>query len=110
EVVRGDALREAGLGGIWAVGKAASQAPALVILEHAPPRATRTVGWVGKGIVFDTGGLSIKAKTSMPGMKTDMAGAAAVSGAFAAAVRLGYTDRLVAALCVAENAVGPGSL
>ncbi|MEQ1568198.1 MAG: leucyl aminopeptidase family protein [Myxococcota bacterium] len=109
-VVRGAALREAGLGGLWAVGKAAAEPPALIVLEHAPADATRTVGWVGKGIVFDTGGLSIKAKTSMPGMKTDMAGAAAVQAAFGAAVQLGYPHRLIAALCVAENAVGPGAL
>lgn len=109
-VVRGDDLREQGLGGIYAVGRAASQSPAMVVLEHAPPGARRTVGWIGKGIVFDTGGLSIKAKTSMPGMKTDMAGAAAVMAAFGAAVRLGFRDRLVAVTCVAENAVGPGAL
>jgi probable aminopeptidase NPEPL1 len=119
-VIQGTALREAGLGGLWAVGKAAAEAPALILLEHTPPSSAsgprspadppRTVGWVGKGIVFDTGGLSIKAKTSMPGMKTDMAGAAAVLAAFGAAVRLGFKDKLVAALCVAENAVGPGAL
>jgi probable aminopeptidase NPEPL1 len=109
-VLRADRLREEGLGGLLAVGQAAQEQPALVLLEHSPPGATRTVGWVGKGIVYDTGGLSIKQKTSMPSMKTDMAGAAAVLHAFSAAVRLGMTDRLVAALCIAENAVGPASV
>ncbi|MEQ1500608.1 MAG: leucyl aminopeptidase family protein [Myxococcota bacterium] len=109
-VIRGDNLREHGLGGLYAVGKAANEAPALVVLDYNPPGAKRTVGWVGKGIVYDTGGLSIKAKTSMPGMKTDMAGSAAVLAAFRAAVRLGFEHRLIAALCIAENAVGPGAL
>ncbi|MCB9688451.1 MAG: leucyl aminopeptidase family protein [Alphaproteobacteria bacterium] len=109
-VIRGAELAELGLGGLWGVGKAAAQAPALVTLAHGSPDAATRRAWVGKGIVYDTGGLSIKAKTSMPGMKTDMAGAAAVLAAFGAAVSLGAPDRLVAALCVAENAVGPGSV
>jgi probable aminopeptidase NPEPL1 len=109
-VLRSDRLREEGLGGLMAVGQAAQEQPALVLLEHSPPGATRTVGWVGKGIVYDTGGLSIKQKTSMPSMKTDMAGAAAVLHAFSAAVRLGMNDRLIAALCIAENSVGPASV
>jgi probable aminopeptidase NPEPL1 len=108
-VIRGTDLRDQGFGGLWGVGKAAEQAPALVCLDHAG-RGGRTLGWVGKGIVFDTGGLSIKAKTSMPGMKTDMAGAAAVLAAFRAAVQLGSPDRVLAVLCVAENAVGAKSL
>ena len=46
--------------GIYGVGKAASHPPALVVLSHTPQGATRTIAWCGKGIVFDTGGLSIK--------------------------------------------------
>ena len=49
------------------------------------------MAWVGKGIVFDTGGLSIKSKTGMPGMKRDCGGAAAILGAFYVAVRNGFT-------------------
>ena len=48
--------------GIYGVGKAAVHQPALAILSHTPPGATETICWVGKGIVYDTGGLSIKAK------------------------------------------------
>lgn len=48
--------------GIYGVGKAAVHQPALAILSHTPPRATETICWVGKGIVYDTGGLSIKGK------------------------------------------------
>ena len=49
-----------GFGGIYGVGKAAIHAPALVVLSHTPKDAQKTVAWVGKGIVYDTGGLSIK--------------------------------------------------
>jgi probable aminopeptidase NPEPL1 len=108
-VIRGTELRDLGFGGLWGVGKTAEQPPALVCLDH-PGAGGVTRGWVGKGIVYDTGGLSLKQKTSMPGMKTDMAGAAAVLAAFKAAVQLGARDRLLAVLCVAENAVGPGAL
>lgn len=48
--------------GIYGVGKAASHPPALAVLSHFPPGATKTIAWVGKGIVYDTGGLSIKDK------------------------------------------------
>nr|KAG5695565.1 hypothetical protein BaRGS_033987 [Batillaria attramentaria] len=62
---------------------------------------------VGKGIVYDTGGLCIKSKTGMCGMKRDCGGAAGVLGAFYAAVKLGFRQNLHAVLCLAENAVGP---
>lgn len=107
QVVRGPELDDQGFGGLWGVGKAATRSPALVVLTHAPPGAKRTVAWVGKGIVYDTGGLSLKDRASMPGMKTDMGGAAAVLAAFAAAARGGCRDRLHAVLCLAENAIGP---
>lgn len=61
-IIRGEELKEQGFGGIYGVGKAASVPPALAVLSHTPPRATETVAWVGKGIVYDTGGLSIKGK------------------------------------------------
>lgn len=48
--------------GLFGVGKAADNPPALVVLSHTPMSATRTIAWVGKGIVYDTGGLCIKAK------------------------------------------------
>ena len=109
-VLEGESLAHAGLGGLWGVGKAATRGPALVILEHVPsqPRPeTRTVALVGKGIVYDTGGLSIKSKTGMPGMKADMGGAAAVLAAFRSLVRRKAHHRVIALLCLAENAIGP---
>ncbi len=78
-----------------------------MVLSHTPADAKRSVAWVGKGIVYDTGGLSLKGKTDMPGMKRDMGGAACVLAAFEAAVRGGFPDALHAVLCLAENAIGP---
>ena len=59
-IIRGEELRERGFGGIYGVGKAAAHPPALVVLSHKPPASNRAIAWVGKGIVYDTGGLSIK--------------------------------------------------
>jgi probable aminopeptidase NPEPL1 len=103
----GDAARSAGLGGIWAVGAASVHPPAMVVLDWSPPGARAHVAWVGKGITYDTGGLALKAKTSMPGMKTDMGGAAAVLTAFEAVVRQQLPVAVTAVLCIAENAIGP---
>ncbi len=116
-VIQGEALREGGFGGLWGVGKAATDAPALVALHYEPEAgdeaaqeaAQETVAWVGKGIVYDTGGLSIKGKQHMPGMKGDMGGAAAALGAFAAAVRARPRRAIHAVLCLADNAVGPNA-
>nr|XP_033819314.1 probable aminopeptidase NPEPL1 [Geotrypetes seraphini] len=108
-IIRGEDLKEKGFGGIYGVGKAAEHPPALVILSHTPEEATQTIAWVGKGIVYDTGGLSIKGKTTMPGMKRDCGGAAAVLGAFKATVKQGFKDNLHALFCLAENSVGPNA-
>ncbi|XP_053946561.1 probable aminopeptidase NPEPL1 [Anastrepha ludens] len=105
-VISGEELRERGFGGIYGVGKAAAVPPALVVLSYEPKGAQDTIALVGKGIVYDTGGLSIKSKTAMPGMKRDCGGAAAILGAFYAAVKCGFKENLHAVFCLAENAVG----
>jgi len=108
EVIDSAELESRGYGGLWGVGKASTYGPALVVLTHEPSgEAESTLAWVGKGIVYDTGGLSIKGKDHMPGMKGDMGGAAAVLGAFVAAAKLGSKHRIHALLCLAENSVGP---
>lgn len=111
-VIRGEELARQGLGGIYGVGKAAVNEPALVVLSHVPSYAKAVAGnmvWVAKGIVYDTGGLSIKTKTGMPGMKRDMAACAAVMAAFESAVLGEWCSScpLYAVLCLAENSVGP---
>ncbi|KAM9859185.1 putative aminopeptidase NPEPL1 [Aulostomus maculatus] len=106
-IIRGEELKQRGFGGIYGVGKAAEHPPALAVLSHTPEGATQTIAWVGKGIVYDTGGLSIKGKTTMPGMKRDCGGAAAILGAYRATIKQGFKDNLHAVFCLAENAVGP---
>jgi len=105
----GEDLAKGGYGGIWGVGKAAECPPRLVIMEYNPSSLSsqETIALVGKGIVYDTGGLSLKSKDGMPGMKHDMGGAVGMIGAFLAAVRLGVDRKIKLLLCVAENAIGP---
>ncbi|KAH1008113.1 hypothetical protein HUJ04_005257 [Dendroctonus ponderosae] len=106
-VIRDKELAAKGFGGIYGVGKAAKVPPALAVLSYTPTGATQTVAWVGKGIVYDTGGLSLKGKLAMPGMKRDCGGAAGILGAFYAAVKSGFTENLHAVFCLAENGIGP---
>jgi len=104
----GKDLEAEGFGGIYGVGKAAANPPALVVLKYEPEgESDETIAWVGKGIVYDTGGLSMKTKTTMPGMKRDMGGSAAILKAFVAAAAIGCSKTIYAVLCLAENAVGP---
>lgn len=112
EVIQGTELQTRGFGGLWSVGKAAENPPALAILSFTPEKAAKTVALVGKGIVYDTGGLSIKTPTTyMCGMKADMGGSAAVISAFELYVKRSKgksrLSRVYALLCLAENAVGP---
>ena len=87
-VIEGEELNKQGFGGIYNVGKCALYPPKLVVLSHLPPSASRTIAWVGKGIVYDTGGLSLKSPTNMLTMKIDCGGAAGILGAFYSAVKL----------------------
>jgi probable aminopeptidase NPEPL1 len=106
----GDALLRHGMGGIHGVGRTATVPPRLLVMEYSPAKKSkRTVALVGKGIVYDTGGLNLKISGSMENMKCDMGGAAAVLGAFKVLARTGYPNRLVALACLAENAIGPDS-
>jgi len=106
--ITGDALLEAKLGGIHAVGRAALHPPRLIVAQYKPPKAAGAhVALVGKGIVFDTGGLHMKHRGFMEGMKSDMGGAAACLGAFCAMVEEKLPRKLSLVLCIAENAVGP---
>lgn len=108
----GDALLRAGLGGIHAVGRCAVEAPRMLVFTHTPTaksKAKRHIALVGKGVTYDTGGLSLKVGGSMVGMKADMGGAAAVLGAFAALVKGGAPCKVSAVICLAENAIGPAA-
>ena len=106
----GKQLLEKGLGGIHAVGRTAVVEPRLLILDYKPSKkAQRTVAFVGKGVVYDTGGLNIKVGGNMAGMKCDMGGAAAVTGAFLALAKQKVPHRVICLVPLAENAIGPNS-
>ncbi len=96
-------LAAGGYGGLVAVGQGSSRPPRLVKVVWAPPRAKKSVALVGKGITFDSGGLSIKPAKGMEAMKSDMAGAAAVLHTVLAAAELGLPVKVTGWLCLAEN-------
>ena len=100
------ALKRDGCGGILAVGQGSANPPRLVKLEYAPAGATAHLALVGKGITFDTGGISIKPAAGMDEMKGDMAGAAAVIGAVQAIARLALPIRVTGWAPMAENMPG----
>lgn len=106
--VRGDALLKEGLGGIHAVGRTAVDAPRMLVASWKPAKAKGPhVALVGKGVTYDTGGLHLKPRGGMEGMKCDMGGAAAVLGAFKEIVAAKMPVRTTLILCLAENAIGP---
>lgn len=90
-------------GGILAVGRGSETPPRLVTLTYAPRGAKQHLALVGKGITFDSGGLSIKTGPGMSTMKIDMAGAAAVVTATLAIAKLGLPIKVTAYACLAEN-------
>ncbi len=96
-------LANEGFGGILAVGMGSSRLPRLVRVAYAPEGATQTVALVGKGITFDTGGISLKPPKSMETMKSDMTGAATVLHAVVAAARAQLPVAVTGWLCLAEN-------
>lgn len=108
DVIEGEDLKTRGFGGIWGVGKAAEFLPALAVLMHEPAgSAEDSICIVGKGIVYDTGGLSIKVPPNMAGMKMDLGGSAACLGAFRTAVKCNINKKVYCLMCIAENAIGP---
>ena len=106
EVLEEAELKAGGFGGILAVGQGSSRPPRLVRLCYTHPEAAKTVAFVGKGITFDSGGLSLKPSKSMETMKCDMSGSAAVLGATAAIAELGLAVNVVGYMCLAENMPG----
>lgn len=99
-----------GFGGILAVGAASSSPPRLVQIDYTPPRETgKHVVIVGKGITFDTGGLSLKPRDSMVSMKTDMAGAAVAFATIVGAAERQVDHHVTVLLPLAENAIGASS-
>lgn len=104
-------LEKEGFGGILAVGRASASPPRLVRLDYTPKkRRAPHVVLVGKGITFDTGGLSIKPGESMVNMKRDMTGAAVVAATLGALHQVGCPVRVTGLLPIAENSIGGDAL
>lgn len=103
DVLDEKALARGGYGGLLGIGAGSSRPPRLVVVRYAPKGAQRHVALVGKGITFDTGGLSIKPANSMIGMKYDMTGAATVFAVTRALAQLEAPVAVTAWLCIAEN-------
>ncbi|MDO9497143.1 MAG: leucyl aminopeptidase family protein [Nocardioides sp.] len=114
-------LAAEGFGGIVSVGKASATPPRLIRLDYTPSKAARasagtsarktpTVVLVGKGITFDTGGLSIKTGEGMVNMKRDMTGGAVVLATMAALAGVGCPVRVVGLVAAAENAISGNSM
>lgn len=114
-VVDDEELRARGFGGLTGVGSGSPRGPRLVKLSYTPANAAQHIAFVGKGITFDSGGLSLKQASGMEHMKSDMAGAAAAAQALFAIAELGLSVRVTAWLALAENmpsgsAVRPGDV
>jgi leucyl aminopeptidase len=103
EVLDEKALAKGGYGGILGVGLGSSRPPRLVKITYAPRGAKKHLALIGKGITFDSGGISLKPPLGMETMKSDMAGGAAVVGAVLALARLGAKVTVTAWVPLAEN-------
>jgi leucyl aminopeptidase len=109
EVYSTEKLHELKMGAFWSVSQGSEEPPALIVLTYEPDgydAATYSgpvLGLVGKGITFDTGGISIKPADKMELMKYDMAGSAAMLGAMAAIARIRPSVKVISVVCSAEN-------
>jgi leucyl aminopeptidase len=108
EVYSTEKLHELKMGAFWSVSQGSAEPPALIVLRYEPEGAARddgrpVLGLVGKGITFDSGGISLKPGADMDKMKYDMAGGAAMLGAMRAIALLKPRVRVLAVVCAAEN-------
>lgn len=107
-IVLGEELNQQNYQGIWQVGKGSANQPAMLQLDFNPtgePNAPIAACLVGKGITFDSGGYSIKPSNGMDSMRSDMGGAALLTGALGLAIARGLKQRVKLYLCCAENMV-----
>ncbi|MET8955299.1 leucyl aminopeptidase [Streptomyces sp. NPDC004393] len=103
QVLDEKALTKGGYGGILGVGAGSASGPRLVKVSYTHPEASKHLALVGKGITYDSGGISLKPAGHNETMKCDMSGAAAVFAAVVAAARLGLEVNVTAWLALAEN-------
>jgi len=115
EVLGRDEMVAMGMGGLAAVSQGSAESPRLIVLRYSGGGSGPTLGLIGKGVTFDTGGISLKPGASMHEMKFDMSGAAAVLEAVAATAELGLEIDLLAVVPATENmpsgtAIKPGDV
>ncbi len=105
EILDADAIRQLKMGAFWSVAQGSDEPPALIVMRYSPPGAPEkpVLGLVGKGVTFDTGGISIKPADGMEKMKYDMAGGAAMIGAMRALALLQPKINVVGIVCATEN-------
>lgn len=104
EVIDEWTAAEHGMGGLLGVGQGSANPPRMIVLHYkGDPDSDETWGWIGKGITFDTGGISLKRAAGMEEMISDMGGAAAVLGALQAVAALKVRSNIVAVIPTAEN-------
>jgi leucyl aminopeptidase len=105
EVYGADKIKELKMGAFWGVAQGSDEPPALIVLRYEPANAPATpvLGLVGKGITFDTGGISIKPADGMEKMKYDMAGGAAMIGAMRAIAQIKPKVKVISVICATEN-------
>ena len=107
EIFEEDKIAELGMEAFLAVARAAHDRPRLIVMRYMGGSSSdEIIGLVGKGLTYDTGGLSLKPSTSMDTMKSDMGGAATVIGAMTAIARLGIKKNVVAVIAACENSIG----
>jgi leucyl aminopeptidase len=105
EVYGPDKIKELKMGAFWSVSQGSEEEPRLVVMRYEPANAPASpvLGLVGKGITFDSGGISIKPSDGMEKMKYDMCGAATMIGAMRAIAMLKPNVRVISILCCSEN-------
>jgi leucyl aminopeptidase len=105
EVYGADKLKELKMGAFWGVAQGSDEPPALIVMRYEPAGATEkpVLGLVGKGVTFDTGGISIKPADNMEKMKYDMAGGATMIGAMRAIALLKPKVKVIGIVCATEN-------
>lgn len=107
EVYEEDKIAELGMEAFLAVSRAAQDRPRFIVMRHMGGQTGEDIiGLVGKGLTYDTGGLSLKPSTSMDTMKSDMAGAATVIGAMSAIAKQGIKKNVIAVIAACENSIG----
>ncbi len=106
ETLNAEEIQKRGMGGLWGIGMGSDEPPVMIVVRYEPENVSsddELIAFVGKGITFDTGGISIKPREGMEEMKSDMTGGATALGALRAIAQLRPNKRIIAVVPSAEN-------